>query len=166
MKVKVVKVEFLAGGTQLESGIKKGQETRGKILGGGHGTYLTVVPHKLILVAENDEGSEVRLNVLYTLREALGLKRLHEAKRKALQDNHPQIVEIKMNDQGYWTLCPVSIKEWVDLSRLKPQVSTTLADILFAEPFTKSTKNAKSEGISKPPTQAAINALLQKWGRK
>lgn len=121
----ITEVEFVEGcDAVVESGIKKHHRTRGVVVSGGNGTYITVVPNKIIVHGVTVTGEEVEINVLQDLRDGMGLKRLHQSHRAALITNHPEKVYILKTAGGFWALRPESVEVWLSKAGIKSGYKT------------------------------------------
>ena len=105
------------GSVSIVSGVKSGgRMPTGRIVGGGHGTYVLAEEAHLLMSVEKD-GCEIQIQIEKEVREKLGRKRITQSLVEKLIESLPDTVEVqelrKMNNEPYCKLTEASLKNWL-----------------------------------------------------
>ena len=122
---KTVGMDYEPVDASCESGVRSHEVSGGdsgpeyvrgrRVVSGGYGSYLTVSPSHLILTIEVD-GEEHEVWTERWFRSKLGVKRLTEKIRKAIEAEMPEnieVVERKGKYKKHFTLAETSVDAWV-----------------------------------------------------
>lgn len=132
---KTLNLEYESGGVAYESGVKSHRVDQGsdgksayvdgrKVVKGGHGSYAYAMPSQFHLwVRLPDSEDEVDIWTSKDFRDVLGITRLTERVRRAIELSQPDYVALKehVSERGtkYYRLDPVQLNEWADQAQEK-----------------------------------------------
>jgi hypothetical protein len=131
---KTLNLEYESGGVAYESGVKahrvdyngeKNTRVDGrKVVKGGNGSYAYAMPSQFHLwVRLPDSDDEVDIWTSQDFRDILGITRLTEKIRRAIELSQPEFVALKehTSERGtkYFRLDPAQLSEWADRAQEK-----------------------------------------------